>query len=134
MKKSIFDEQTSKALKNWRKAAVKKNRGGGVGSNSPKQTVDNNAFSSSPTSSPSSLNRFKTIDHSPRSKRYEGAGFPDVEPEPMSPESSSSATHLINVRDHHHHMNNNIASNNPAHKDNTKNQDDFSFDKPAPLL
>ncbi|KAJ0445565.1 hypothetical protein HanIR_Chr16g0844351 [Helianthus annuus] len=111
MKKSIFDEQTSKALKNWRMAAVKKKRGGGsVGSNSPRSVV----------SSPS---RFKTTGHSPQSMGYEGADF--------SPEQS--ATHLINVQVDHQ-TDNKIDSSTPRQRDlNMKNEDDFSFDKPMPL-
>ncbi|KAI3813681.1 hypothetical protein L1987_18410 [Smallanthus sonchifolius] len=124
MKKSIFDEQTSKALKNWRMAAVKKKRGGGsVGGNSPR--THENPFGSSPTPSmSSSLNRFKTMGHSPRSMGYKGADF--------SPESS--ATHLINVPVDHQ-RDNEIDSSTPRQRDRDtkKNEDDFSFDKPVPL-
>ncbi|KAI3665251.1 hypothetical protein L6452_43875 [Arctium lappa] len=128
MKKSIFDEQTSKALMNWR-MAVKKKRGGGGGStggNSPTRTIEN-TFGPSPTPSmPSSvgatLQRFKIMGHSPRSMAYKDTDVSDLEAEPMSPESSS--THLLKVQVDHQNM--------PRQRDDTKNDDDFSFDKPAP--
>ncbi|XP_024975323.1 MLO-like protein 8 [Cynara cardunculus var. scolymus] len=128
MKKSIFDEQTSKALMNWR-MAVKKKRGGGGGStggNSPTRTIGN-TFGPIPTPSmPSSvgpLQRFKTMGHSPPSMVYKDTDVSDLESEPMSPESSSM--HLLKVRVDHQNM--------PRQRDDTKNEDDFSFDKPAPL-
>nr|XP_043606837.1 MLO-like protein 8 [Erigeron canadensis] len=131
MKKSIFDEQTAKALKNWRMAAVKKKRGSGVGSvnsNSPRK----HGNTSSPTSSiSSSLTRFKTFGHSPRSKGYQEADLSYFEAEPMSPESS--ATHLINVRDDLKE-DNTIESRIPRQRDDTKNEEDFSFDKASPSL
>lgn len=46
MKRSIFDEQTSKALKQWHKNAVKKKNDAGRGSSPPK------TFSRSPGDSP----------------------------------------------------------------------------------
>ncbi|KAK1439255.1 hypothetical protein QVD17_05071 [Tagetes erecta] len=123
MKKSIFDEQTSKALKNWRMAAVKKKRdGGSVGGNSPQPTrAHENPFGSSPTPSMSSVNRFNTMGHSPRSVRYDGADF--------SPKSS--ATHLINVQVDHQ-TDDMTDSSIPRQRDHDiKNGDDFSFDKPV---
>lgn len=124
MKKSIFDEQTSKALKNWRMAAVKKKRGGGsIGGNSPPSTqTHENPFGSSPTPSmSSSLNLFKTMGHSRQSMRYDGADF--------SPKSS--ATHMINVHVDHQ-MDDKTDSSIPRQRDHDmKNENDFSFDKPV---
>ncbi|XP_071692263.1 MLO-like protein 8 [Rutidosis leptorrhynchoides] len=121
MKKSIFDEQTAKALKNWRMTAVKKKRGGGVGSvgggNSPR-TLGH--ATSSPTAAMSaSLNRFKTF--GPRSKGYEETDISDIEGELMS--SESSGTHLVNVHVDHHNKAESVIHRN--------HEEDFSFDKPA---
>ncbi|KAJ9564662.1 hypothetical protein OSB04_000628 [Centaurea solstitialis] len=129
MKKSIFDEQTSKALMNWRMAVKKKRVGGGgsTGGNSPTRAIGN-TLDSSPTPSMASsvgatLQRFKTMGHSPRSMAYKDTDASDLESEPMSPESSSA--HLLKVLVDHQNM--------PRQRDDTKNEEDFSFDKPAPL-
>ncbi|KAL4569098.1 hypothetical protein LXL04_024726 [Taraxacum kok-saghyz] len=119
MKKSIFDEQTSKALMNWRMAAVKKKRGGGGGStgnNSPMRTPET-AFSPGPT----------TFHHP---KTTQDSNVSDLESKGVSRESS--ATHLINVRVDHQNENM-IKSSSSRKQDNMKNED-FSFDKPATLL
>ncbi|XP_076928431.1 MLO-like protein 8 [Bidens hawaiensis] len=63
MKKSIFDEQTSKALKNWRLAAVKKKRGGGsVGGNHSPRSVGTAGADFSPESSARHLINLR-VDH-----------------------------------------------------------------------
>lgn len=65
MKKSIFDEQTSKALKKWHKAAVKRKQGLKLGKSSVRSidgsTPDSTIHSSGPT-----LHRYKTVGHSAR--------------------------------------------------------------------
>ncbi|CAH1434689.1 unnamed protein product [Lactuca virosa] len=124
MKKSIFDEQTSKALMNWRMAAVKKKRGGGnggsTGGNSPIRTPET-PFSPGPTTPPSMMSQSTGAAlHHP--KTTTAAAF-----SPLSTESS--ATHLINVRVDH--QNGDMIKSNIPQRDYTKNEDDFSFDKPS---
>ncbi|GLU19655.1 hypothetical protein SLE2022_358910 [Rubroshorea leprosula] len=85
MKKSIFDEQTSKALKNWHKAVKKKQ--GKVGKSS--KTLGGN--SSSPPSSVSqrTLHRFKTTGHSTRSSlTYDDRHASDLEANPTRSSST----------------------------------------------
>nr|KAJ0219553.1 hypothetical protein LSAT_V11C300128460 [Lactuca sativa] len=121
MKKSIFDEQTSKALMNWRMAAVKKKRGGGsTGGNSPIRTLET-PFSPGPTTPPSMMSQSTgaTLHHP---KTTTTTAF-----SPPSPESS--ATHLINVRVDH--QNGDMIKPSIPQRDYTKNEEDFSFDKPS---
>ncbi|CAI9276357.1 unnamed protein product [Lactuca saligna] len=129
MKKSIFDEQTSKALMNWRMAAVKKKRGGGsTGGNSPIRTGGNSPirtletpFSPSPTMPPSMMTQSTGATlHHPNTTTTTAFS-------PLSPKSS--ATHLINVRVDH--QNGDMIKSNIPQRDYTKNEEDFSFDKPS---
>lgn len=127
MKRSVFDEQTSKALKKWH-MAVKKKQGtvklgksnagtmDGIGS-----TIDSMGNSSGPT-----LHRFKTTGHSTRSNStledqddedYESDN--GVELSPITP-----ATSLIVRVDH---------GEKEAEDRETNNEDDFTFFKPDPL-
>lgn len=130
MKKSIFDEQTSKALTKWRNA-VKKRRGTGgksparaLGSGSPTASVSSTLHSTTAT-----LHRFKTTGHSTRSFAYEtDPEHSDYETDPPSP--TSSTTNLI-IR-----VDNNAAEIEPTAPndvDENRNVDDFSFVKPAQL-
>lgn len=61
MKRSIFDEQTNRALKKWHQAVRKRHKG-----NSPSPTITpGSSPGTSPTSSPIHLlHRYKTIGHS----------------------------------------------------------------------
>ncbi|PWA51151.1 seven transmembrane MLO family protein [Artemisia annua] len=129
MKKSIFDEQTAKALKNWRMAAVKKKRGGGAGSvgGSSPRILGNVTSSPTAASSVTPLNRFKTFGHSPRSQGYEETPFSDLEAEPQS-----SATHTINVQVDHQNDSKTESSIPLQQYVKNNNTEDFSFDKPAP--
>ncbi|XP_057957053.1 MLO-like protein 10 [Malania oleifera] len=130
MKKSIFDEQTSKALKKWH-MAVKKKQGGRAG-RSPTRSLG------SPTASPSpmqtspvhpsahTLHRFKTTGHSTHSISYDDREMSDLEDDPTSPKSSS--TNLLVRIDH----DNPEVEGSEAHPgQGTGKQDDFSFAKPA---
>ncbi|KAL5713761.1 MLO-like protein 8 [Ranunculus cassubicifolius] len=88
MKKSVFDEQTSRALKNWHRAVVKKKKDEKSGK-TPKVTP-----TSSPMQSPvHTLHRFQTTGHSTRSsftsRRYSDADLSDAEDE-HSPRSSTA--------------------------------------------
>ena len=62
MKKSIFDEQTSKALKKWH-MAVKKKQGVKLG-NSRVRALDGSSTASTIHSSGPTLHRYKTTGHS----------------------------------------------------------------------
>ncbi|PIA56910.1 hypothetical protein AQUCO_00700931v1 [Aquilegia coerulea] len=129
MKKSIFDEQTSRALKNWHRAAVKKKKDEKSGK-SPRTTP-----SVSPMQSPAHpLHRFQTTGHSTRSsfnsRRYPETDLSDTEGD-NSP--TSSTANLIA------HMDNGDleTGTNDRSYDNQggqpSNEDDFSFVKPAVL-
>ncbi|KAF5791121.1 hypothetical protein HanXRQr2_Chr09g0391061 [Helianthus annuus] len=105
MKKSIFDEQTARALKNWR--MIVKRKHGGKGGKSLARSLASSLTASpvhsmaSPiyptTTTTATLHRFKTTGHSTRSITYEDTDASDFEAEPLSPESSST-THLIDPR------------------------------------
>ncbi|KAE8723150.1 MLO-like protein 8 [Hibiscus syriacus] len=86
MKKSIFDEQTTKALKRWHLAAKNRHRKGGK---SPTRiTLGGNASTVSPApASGRTLHRSKTTGH--YSYAYEDPPS-DVEAEPLSPMSPSN--------------------------------------------
>ncbi|KAK1441362.1 hypothetical protein QVD17_07212 [Tagetes erecta] len=137
MKKSIFDEQTAKALKKWRMAVKKKH--GGKGGRSPTPSVGN-SLSASPIHSMAStiypttgaiLQRFKTTGHSTRAFTYEDTDASDLETDPLSPKSST--THLLDVRVDYH-SENEIELEQATQQDETRNEDEFSFVKPAKAL
>lgn len=125
MKKSIFDEETSKALKRWRAAAVKKKPG-----NSDKSTRTLGNSSPSPSSlSGRTLHRFKTTGHSTRSAyTYDEHDASDLEADPLSPESATS--NLIIRVDHHDVEASEIHETH--HDEYTSNEDEFSFVKAPP--
>ncbi|KAI3864626.1 hypothetical protein MKX03_009146 [Papaver bracteatum] len=120
MKKSIFDEQTSKAIMKWRAAAKKKNVGKSTRSTGP-----------SVTSTPSHpLHRFKTTGHSTRSfmsslsnKAYSDTEMSDMEAD-HSPESAT-ATLIANMERGAVDLESEIVEEHP------RNEDDFSFVKPT---
>lgn len=134
MKKSIFDEQTANALKQWRLAVKKKH--GDKGGKSPARSTATSVTASPvhpmasaiyPTAG-ATLHRFKTTGHSTRSVNYVDSDVSDNEAEPLSPESS--IRHLIDVRVDHH-SDNEIELDHLTQQD-TRHEDDFSFAKPAP--
>ncbi|KAL9464806.1 hypothetical protein AB3S75_002415 [Citrus x aurantiifolia] len=126
MKKSIFDEQTSKALKRWHMAVKERKKRG----KSLTRTLGE-SLSPSPSTVYSSgghtLHRFKTTGHSTRSYTYEDRDLSDYEADPLSP-TSSTGNLIINMdRD-----DDGVAEVSEAHHgDETGNGDDFSFVKPA---
>lgn len=124
MKKSIFDEQTSTALKKWHMAAKKKH--GKRGGKSPSVKLGGSPALSTVHSSGHTLHRFKTTGHS-SSFAYEDPETSDIEAEPLSPHSST-ANLLVRV-DHDEQQ---LDTNQPHSEGETMNQDDFSFAKPAP--
>ncbi|KAI5683931.1 hypothetical protein M9H77_05159 [Catharanthus roseus] len=126
MKRTIFDEQTSKALKKWH-MAVKKKKGG----KSSTRTLGN----ASPTSSMASpmhpagpaLHRFKTTGHSTRSYNYEDPDASDLETDPSTPFATTN--NVMIAVDHESEPELDYAHHQEQEK---KNEDDFSFVKPAP--
>ena len=126
MKKSIFDEQTSKALKKWH-MAVKKKQGGGKGPKSPTVTLGGSSTVSKVHSSGHTLHRFKTTGHSTRSSVYDDHETSDIESDLMSPTSTMS---LIVRADHDEEE---TEINEPESREQeTRSEDDFSFVRPAP--
>ncbi|KAF4377122.1 hypothetical protein F8388_017526 [Cannabis sativa] len=124
MKRSIFDEQTSKALKQWRMAVKKKH--GGRSPKSPSVTLGAGSSTLSKVhSSGHTLHRFKTTGHSTHSMPYDDNEISDIESDMMSP---SATTNLIVRVDHEDEMEMNV-----HREQETRNEDDFSFVKPAPL-
>ncbi|CAK9156287.1 unnamed protein product [Ilex paraguariensis] len=130
MKKSIFDEQTSKALKKWR-MAVKKKKGGRAGK-SPTRTLGKGSpdvsLTSTVNSSGATLHRFKTTGHSTRSYTYEDHETSDFEADPSSPISSTTSL-MIRVD----HDDSETETSVPHPGGETRNEEDFSFVKLAPL-
>ncbi|KAK3222034.1 hypothetical protein Dsin_009059 [Dipteronia sinensis] len=125
MKKSVFDEQTSKALKKWRMAVKKKVKGG----KSSTRTLGGSA-SPSPSmfsSEGRTLHRFKTTGHSTH-YTYEEAEASDQEgAEPLSP-TSSTDNFVINVDSGATEI------NEPHHEEQTRSkEDEFSFEKVKPV-
>lgn len=138
LKKSIFDEHTAKAIKQWRMAVKKKH--GGKGGKSPGRSTAT-SLSASPVhpmastihpTAAATLHRFKTTGHSTHSSvTYEDTDVSDFEAEPLSPESSTR--HLLDVRVDYH-SDNEIELDHSTQQPETRNEDDFSFSKPAPPL
>ncbi|KAI4314668.1 hypothetical protein L6164_027556 [Bauhinia variegata] len=133
MKKSIFDEQTSKALKNWRDA-VKKKHGGKLGGRSPARSVDESTIGSPVRSSGQTLHRFKTTGHSTRSSlsTYDDHEASDLEAEPLTP---SSTTNLVVTVDHDEHrtqenQSNVVGGNNDSGGDFTFAHPNISAERP----
>lgn len=126
MKKSIFDEQTSKALKKWHMAVKKKNKG--REGRSPTRTLGD----ASPISSMGSplrptgatLQRFKTIGHSTHSHGHEENDGSDIE-EPSSHMTATSSLIIRTDRDDVEY------ETSTRGEKETKNEDEFSFVKPA---
>ena len=123
MKKSIFDEQTSKALKKWH-MAVKKKQGRKsptrrLGDASPTASVASTLHSTGPA-----LHRFKTTGHSTRSFTYEDQEASDLETDPSTPVTNK----LMITVDHDTRNELNV----PSDAEEIKNDNDFSFMKPSP--
>lgn len=131
MKKSIFDEHTSKALKKWHNAVKKRT---GKGRKSPARTPGGGSpaasVSSTFHSAGTTLHRFMTTGHSSRPFAYEtDPDQSDYEAEPLSPTSSTTTNLIVRV-------DNNVSEielSAPNGVDENRNVDDFSFVKPAPL-
>ncbi|KVH92117.1 Mlo-related protein [Cynara cardunculus var. scolymus] len=135
MKMSIFDEQTSKALKKWRMAVKRKHGGKGGKSRTPSMFGDSAspspihpAASGLHQTAAATLHRFKTTGHSTRNFTYEETDVSDLEAEPLSPESSTR--HLIDMRGGHH--SDNEIELDRSDEQEEEREDEFSFAKPKP--
>ncbi|GAA0166701.1 hypothetical protein LIER_21797 [Lithospermum erythrorhizon] len=131
MKKSIFDEQTSKALKKWHMAVKKKHEGGGRST----RTLGDASPTASAMGSPlhpaaPALQRFKTIGHSTSAYSYELHHDSDLETEsPSTQEASTNTNFMIQVD--LDGTETQIDMPNYG-EESIKDESDFSFAKPAP--
>lgn len=95
MKKSIFDAQTSKALKKWHNT-VKKKHGVKLGKSSVRtrdgSTTDSTVHSTSPM-----LHRYKTTGHSTHNDNEQDDYQSDIELTPTSPMSNLLAVRVDHV-------------------------------------
>ncbi|KAD4586450.1 hypothetical protein E3N88_24051 [Mikania micrantha] len=138
MKKSIFDEQTARALKKWR-MVVKKKHGGkdgksprSVGTSLSTSPVHPMASTIYPTTG-ATLQRFKTTGHSTRSMTaYEDTDASDFEAEPQSPEMSTRQ--LLDVKVDYQRDNEIKLDQSTQHEVETSKEDEFSFGKPPTPL
>lgn len=128
MKKSIFDEQTSKALKKWHMAVKKRQLG--KGGKSPARTLGGSSNPTSPStvhsgSTGPTLHRFRTTGHSTHSSTYEDNDASDYETDTQTP-NLESASLIVRVDPH-------ADTNDSHHDEETSHEDNFSFVKPAAL-
>ncbi|KAB1201988.1 Histone-lysine N-methyltransferase ASHR2 [Morella rubra] len=120
MKKSIFEEQTSKALKKWHMAVKKKHPG--RGGQSPVRTLGQSPTSSTVHSLGHTLHRFKTTGYSTRST-YKDVETSDFEADPVS------TSNLI-IRVDHDEEQTQTELDELHRPEETRDEDDFSFAKP----
>ncbi|XP_010314898.1 MLO-like protein 9 [Solanum lycopersicum] len=131
MKKSIFDEQTSKALKKWHMAVKKKQVAKGdksirtLGNASPRSSVGSPLH---PSIGPT-LHRFKTTGHSTRFNGYDDLEASDLENDPTTPIIRAEEHSTAHVTDHD---DTELQVHVPQNEESSGNEDDFSFAKPAP--
>ncbi|MCD7461978.1 MLO-like protein 8 [Datura stramonium] len=129
MKKSIFDEQTSKALKKWHMAVKKKQGAKGdkstrtLGSGSPRSSMGSPLHSIGPT-----LHRFKTTGHSTRFNGYDNLEASDLENDPTTPIIRAEDDSTTQVIDDDTELQVHV----PQNGESSRNEADFSFAKPAP--
>lgn len=130
MKKSVFDEQTSKALKKWR-MAVKKKKGGKIGTTKRlggDGSVSPTASTVRSSLSVRSLQRHKTTGHS---MRYEGlepeTSDLDTDNEALTPPMSPSIELVVKVEPDKLETKTGETS-----RDGETDSKEFSFVKPAP--
>jgi len=129
MKKSVFDEQTSKALKKWHMAVKKRHEKGGK---TPARTFGSVSPTVSAVSSSHRLQRFKTTGHSTRSSySYDDQDVSDLEAEALSP-TTATTSFIVRVDDDHDDVHETEVDVPQYEEEETRNEDDFSFVKPAP--
>ncbi|KAI3409626.1 MLO-like protein [Psidium guajava] len=131
MKKSIFDEQTSRALTKWHMAVKKKRLGKGRKSSAATVTLGRTASPSPSLANASrhALHRFKTTGHSTRSRAYDDDDhdMSDYDADPLSPRAANLIARADHGDDDHHA----IEIDNSHREEGTGNRDDFSFVKLA---
>lgn len=123
MKKSIFDEQTSKALKRWRMAVKKKTGKAGK----PTRTLGGDSSPTPSSLSGQTLHRYMTTGHSNRSSSYTAYDeheVSDIEAEPLSPRMA--ARNLI-IRVDGNEQATEMQVTGVHHEASTSNEDEFSF-------
>lgn len=131
MKRSIFDEQTSKALKKWH-MAVKKKRGG----KSPTRTLGGNASPTSSMASPlhpagPALHRFKTTGHSTRHTYTYEDDQDASDMDTADPTTPLATANNVVIAVDQEESETEMDANYYNERDEKKNEDDFSFAKPA---
>ncbi|KAF7829070.1 MLO-like protein 10 [Senna tora] len=139
MKKSIFDEQTKRALKKWRNA-VKKKKAGEL-RKSPIRSAGGSTLVSPKPSSGRSLHRFQTTGHSTRSTSFlpDADADDDLEVQPLHPGSSTTPPHLSIDLDHHHlddhdhDHEHHSSSSEESGSHSAEETPNFSFVTPEPL-
>ena len=125
MKKSVFDDQTSKALKKWHMLVKKRHAKGGK----TPRTLGSVSPSVSTVSSAHALQRFKTTGHSTRSSyTYDDQDESDLEAEALSP-TTATTSFIVRVDDDDDDV---TEVDVLRQEEETRNEDDFSFAKPAP--
>lgn len=133
MKKSIFDEQTSRALKKWHKA-VKQKRLGKGGNPAATVTLGGNASPSpshllASTSSGHALHRFKTTGHSTSSYAYDDHDMSDHDDDTLLPRPPTA--NLVTRADHDDDSHS--IEIDDAHREEGIGKGDYlSFVKPVP--
>lgn len=127
MKKSIFDEQTSKALKKWHEKAKKK-RVQRVSASS--KTLGSSSNASPLRSFGRSLQRFKSTGHSIRVPAYDDLESSDYEGDPLATPTEESTIESINVDVDGHEIHQIAETDQPHSTEHAK--EEFSFIKPAP--
>ncbi|KAK7307423.1 hypothetical protein VNO77_40474 [Canavalia gladiata] len=129
MKKTIFDEQTTTALKKWH-MGVKKKQGTVKLGKSSARTMDGSVIGSAVNSPGPALHRFKTTGHSTRSSTYDNQDEYDESDLELSPISSS--TSLI-LRVDHGDLQPEEDTHHSDEGETNHDEPEFSFVNPLPL-
>ncbi|MQM10290.1 hypothetical protein Taro_043182 [Colocasia esculenta] len=132
MKRSIFDEQTSKALKKWHQAAKKRH---GKSSHQTARTPGESP-SASPSASPAHpLQRFMTTGHAtnaPSKTKVRYLSENELSDTDQDMPSTSPSTPILGRGASRSDQEPRLAEHRLQIKDHRNPEDDFSFTKPAP--
>ncbi|XP_058090570.1 MLO-like protein 10 isoform X2 [Magnolia sinica] len=127
MKRSVFDEQTSKALKKWHQAVKKKH---GKSARSPTRSLGMSSLVSPSATPLHSLQRFKTTGHSTATPRR---GYhSDQDMSDMEGDHSPTSQTAVLIPDTPTHSVESGSGDQEHHVEEHRNEDDFSFVKSAP--
>lgn len=129
MKRSIFDEHTSRALKKWHQIVKKKK---GRSAHSPTRTLGSST-GVSPSASPLHpyLHRFMTTGHSAAQSRRTHLSDQDVSDMEGDEYQVSQTAVLIGNAEN---TGSDAASREEEHVDEYRDGDNFSFAKPSPSM